>query len=154
MDEHTNINQENIPTIKNPNENSLSSFEYSDSKQIKKKRHKFNWRIFTSITISIIGFVTLFSGVVLLGFGKGLTTISISLNWFNETFIGISELKWKNIHEVSGISFSLIGSLHFYWNWKRFSNYYSHPRKKQLYRKIVSTLLLISFVLSALSGLL
>ncbi|WP_457559089.1 DUF4405 domain-containing protein [Candidatus Harpocratesius sp.] len=154
MDEHTNINQEDIPTLKKPNENSLSSFEHNEDKQKKKKKYKFNWRIFTSLTISIIGFVTLFSGLVLLGFGKGLTTISISLNLFDETFIKISEYEWNNIHTVSGISFSIIGSLHFYWNWKRLSNYYSHPRRKQLYRKIVSTLLLISFILSSITGLL
>ncbi|MHA1720278.1 MAG: hypothetical protein DRO88_13200 [Promethearchaeia archaeon] len=131
----------------------ISKNPHSLSNSIKKKQ-KFSFRVFTSIAVILSGFITIFTGVILLGFGLGLNTLNISLKLYSESFLGISKNMWVDVHDYVGLGFSILGSFHFHWNWSRFSNYFTHPRRRILYRKIVSTFLLINFVLSAFSGIL
>ena len=129
-----------------PEKNTLES-------PIKPKKKAWNFRILLSLLTTFTGFFTNLSGIILLFFGEGLKALGIKLLVFTESFLGLRKPEWLVMHILFGLLFTITGLIHFIYNWPRFRSYYSRYRSKLILRMSISSGILITFTVGAISGL-
>jgi hypothetical protein len=79
----------------------------------------FNYRVFTSFTLTLAFLMLLISGIVLYISPAGRVA-----NWTSWNIWGLSKTQWTNLHLTFMVIFIITGVLHlFYFNWKLFWSY-------------------------------
>lgn len=135
-------------------ENSLQGYPISSIEKLKHTiPNPFNHRIFITLLSLFTGFFTGVSGIVLIFFGKGLTSLGISWDLIATSFLGLRESEWLVMHVIFGLLFTISGFVHFRFNWRRFKAYFMRFNHARIKRMIVSSIIVASFLIGAMTGL-
>ncbi len=95
-----------------------------------KRKENFQWRVFTSMALTLAFILMAFSGIVLYLTPKGRVA-----NWSGWTMLGLSKEEWAGIHTTGSLFLLVAAGFHIYFNWRPFLYYLKKKAARGIHLK-------------------